>query len=55
MTDYLSPLDDWLGAPPAHLREKAFEASQFAAAEIAEQGVKADTARDIVIRLLAFS
>jgi len=55
MTHYLSPLDEWLGAPAAHLREKAFEASQFAAAEIADQGIKADTARDIVIRLLALA
>ncbi len=50
MTDFLSPLDAWLDAPAADLREKAFEASQFAATEIADQGIKADAARDIVIR-----
>lgn len=55
MNDFLAPLDNWLGAPVAALREKAFEASQFAAAEIAEQGIKADEARDVVIRLLALS
>jgi hypothetical protein len=55
MTDFLSPLDEWLGASTAVLREKAFEASQFAAAEIAEQGIEADAARDVVIRLLALS
>lgn len=55
MTDFLSPLDAWLDAPAADLREKAFEASQFAATEIADQGIKADAARDIVIRLLALA
>src|SRR5258707_11490289 len=55
MTDYLSPLDEWLGAPAERLREMAFEASQVAAAEIADQGIKADAARDIVIRLLALA
>jgi hypothetical protein len=55
MTELLSPLDKWLGASKADLREQAFEASQFAAAEIAEQGIEADAARDVVIRLLALS
>lgn len=55
MTDFLVPFDEWLEAPAADLREKAFEASQFAAAEIAEQGIKADAARDIIIRLLALA
>lgn len=55
MTEYLSPLDDWLAASPEQLRNQAFQASQFAASEIAEQGIKADTARDIVIRLLALA
>jgi len=55
MTDYLSPLDDWLAAPAEQLRDQAFQASQFAASEIAAQGIKADAARDIVIRLLALA
>ncbi|HVZ18331.1 MAG TPA: DEAD/DEAH box helicase [Terriglobales bacterium] len=55
MTDYLTPLDDWLAAPTNQLREQAFAASQFAASEIAEQGIRADVARDIVIRLLALA
>jgi hypothetical protein len=55
MTEFLTPLDDWLGAPVTSLRAKAFEASQFAAAEIADQGIEADAARDVIIRLLALS
>ncbi len=55
MTEFLTPLDEWLNAPATYLREKAFEASQFAANEIADQGIRADAARDVIIRLLALS
>lgn len=55
MNNHLAPLDFWLNARTPELRQHAFEASQFAAAEIAIFGVKADDARDIVIRLRALS
>lgn len=55
MSDYLKPLDQWLRASSSDLRHHAFEASQFAAQEIADHGIKADDARDIVIRLLALA
>jgi hypothetical protein len=55
MSDHLAPLDFWLNAKAPELRQHAFEASQFAAAQIAISGVKADEARDIVIRLRALS
>lgn len=55
MSDHLAPLDFWLNAKTPELRQHAFEASQFAASEIALSGIKADDARDIVIRLRALS
>lgn len=51
----LTPIDRWLAAETNELREGAFEASQFAASEIAVMGIKADNARDIIIRLRALS
>ncbi len=53
MTNFLTPLDHWLDAEAGVLRQTAFSACQFAASEIATHGIKADNARDIVIRLRA--
>jgi hypothetical protein len=55
MSDHLAPLEFWLKATASELRQHAFEASQFAASDIAISGIKADDARDIVIRLRALS
>lgn len=55
MSDHLAPLEFWLNATAPELRQHAFEASQFAASDIAISGIKADDARDIVIRLRALS
>jgi hypothetical protein len=53
MSNYLTPIDQWLNAPVKVLRSHAFEAAQLAACQIADHGIQADSARDIVIRLRA--
>jgi len=53
MNPFLSPLEKWLRCPASDLRNHAFEAAQFAAANLLEGGSKADDARDAAIRLRA--
>jgi hypothetical protein len=53
MSNYLTPIDQWLDAPSKVLRPHAFEAAQFAASQIATFGIQADSARDTIIRLRA--